>query len=221
MTTETTTQRQSIYLVDDHPLVREGLAQLVNQEPDFLVCGSAEDTRKAYADIVELAPDAAIIDLSLQGDSGLDLIKSLQSLPRPPAVLVLSMHDEAFYAERALRAGALGYVMKRETSGKVIAALRQVLRGEIYVSATIASSAAEMFVRRQTSGTSPLDCLTNREIEIFRLIGLGRENRRIAEELHVSLKTVQAHCANIKDKLGFENATILMREAVKWVESHV
>lgn len=221
MTTEITTQRQSIYLVDDHPLVREGLAQLVNQEPDFLVCGSAEDSRKAYADIVEMAPDAAIIDLSLQGDSGLDLIKSLQSLPRPPAVLVLSMHDEAFYAERALRAGALGYVMKRETSGKVIAALRQVLKGEVYVSAAIASNAAERFVRSRSSGTSPLDALTNREIEIFRMIGMGRENRRIAEELHVSLKTVQAHCANIKDKLGFENATILMREAVKWVESHV
>lgn len=221
MNTEITTQRQSIYLVDDHPLVRDGLAQLVNQEPDFVVCGSAEDARKAYADIAELVPDAAIIDLSLQGDSGLDLIKNLQALPRPPSVLVLSMHDEAFYAERALRAGALGYVMKRETSGKVIAALRQVLKGELYVGASIASNAAEKFLRSRTSGTSPLDCLTNREIEIFRLIGMGRENRRIADELHVSLKTVQAHCANIKDKLGFENATILMREAVKWVESHV
>lgn len=220
MTTETTTQRQSIYLVDDHPLVRDGLAQLVNQEPDFFVCGSAEDAKKAYADIVELSPDAAIIDLSLQGDSGLDLIKSLQAMPKPPFVLVLSMHDEAFYAERALRAGALGYVMKRETSGKVIAALRQVLKGELYISATIASNAAEKFLRSRTGGTTPMDCLTNREIEIFRLIGMGRENRRIADELHVSLKTVQAHCANIKDKLGFENATILMREAVKWVESH-
>ena len=213
--------RRRVYLVDDHPLVREGLTKLIGQEPDLCVCGEAAEAGPTFDGIVAAAPDAVVIDLSLQNDSGLDLIKRLQILADPPPVLVLSMHDEAFYAERALRAGALGYVMKRETSGKVIAALRQVLRGEIYVSATIASSAAEMFVRRQTSGTSPLDCLTNREIEIFRLIGLGRENRRIAEELHVSLKTVQAHCANIKDKLGFENATILMREAVKWVESHV
>jgi DNA-binding NarL/FixJ family response regulator len=207
-------------VVDDHALVREGLARLIDQEPDLCVCAEAADAGQAYDGIVETGPDVVIVDLSLKGDSGLDLIKRLQSLAAPPPVLVLSMHDEAFYAERALRAGALGYVMKRETSGKVIDALRRILTGQLYVSAPIAAQAAEKFLRtRSVSSNSPLDSLTDREIEVFRLIGQGQENRRIAEDLHLSLKTVQTHCAHIKEKLGFENATVLMREAVRWVES--
>lgn len=207
-------------MVDDHALVREGLARLIDQEPDLCVCAEAADAGQAYDGIVETGPDVVIVDLSLKGDSGLDLIKRLQSLAAPPPVLVLSMHDEAFYAERALRAGALGYVMKRETSGKVIDALRRILTGQLYVSAPIAAQAAEKFLRtRSVSSNSPLDSLTDREIEVFRLIGQGQENRRIAEDLHLSLKTVQTHCAHIKEKLGFENATVLMREAVRWVES--
>jgi|HubBroStandDraft_1064217.scaffolds.fasta_scaffold154587_2 DNA-binding NarL/FixJ family response regulator len=212
--------RRQIYVVDDHALVREGLARLIDQEPDLCVCAEAADAGQAFDGIVRTRPDAVIVDLSLKGDSGLDLIKRLQSLPAPPPVLVLSMHDEAFYAERSLRAGALGYVMKRETSGKVIDALRRILTGQLYVSAPIAAQAAEKFLRtRSVSSSSPLDSLTDREIEVFRLIGQGMENRRIAEELHLSLKTVQTHCAHIKEKLGFENATVLMREAVRWVES--
>lgn len=219
MTGERPTPKRSVFLVDDHPLVRDGLTQLINQEPDFRVCGAAEDANAAYSEIQRIRPDAAIVDLSLQGDSGLDLIKRLQDLPHPPAILVLSMHDEAFYAERAIRAGALGYVMKRETSGKVIDALRQVLRGDLYVSAAITSQVAEKFLRKGLAGTSAVDCLTDRELEVFRRIGQGQENRHIAEELHLSLKTIQAHCANIKQKLGLDNATVLMREAVKWVEN--
>jgi DNA-binding NarL/FixJ family response regulator len=207
-------------VVDDHSLVREGLAKLIDQEPDLCVCAEAADAASAYSGITETRPDAVIVDLTLQGDSGLDLIKRLQDLAPPPPVLVLSMHDEAFYAQRALRAGALGYVMKRETSGKVIDALRAILSGQIYVSASIAAQAAENFLRNRTAASnSPLDSLTDREIEVFRLIGQGQENRRIAELLHLSLKTVQTHCAHIKEKLGLENATVLMREAVRWVES--
>jgi DNA-binding NarL/FixJ family response regulator len=210
--------RRRIFLVDDHPLVREGLTQLINQEADLCVCAQAEEAAQAYAEIERTLPDAVVVDLSLRGESGLDLIKRLQALPRPPAILVLSMHDEAFYAERALRAGALGYVMKRETSGKVIAALRQVLLGQLYVSAAIAAQAAEKFLRARPGNGSPVDNLTDRELEVFRRIGQGHENRQIAEDLHLSLKTVQTHCAHIKEKLGFANGTVLMREAVRWVE---
>jgi DNA-binding NarL/FixJ family response regulator len=214
-----TALRRRIYVVDDHALVREGLASLIDQQPDLCVCAEASDAGHAYDGIVATTPDAVIVDLSLKGDSGLDLIKRLQSLAGPPPVLVLSMHDEAIYAERALRAGALGYVMKRETSGRVIDALRRILAGQVYVSAPIAAQAAERFLRTRTaSPSSPIDSLTDREIEIFRLIGQGLENRRIAEDLHLSLKTVQTHCAHIKEKLGYENATVLMSEAVRWVE---
>jgi DNA-binding NarL/FixJ family response regulator len=222
MTDDATSQRSSrrrIFLVDDHPLVREGLTKLINQEPDLCVCGEAEEAGKAQDGILHARPDAVIIDLSLQGDSGLELIKRVQAMPRPPPILVLSMHDEAFYAERALRAGALGYVMKRESSGKVVAGLREVLRGRLFVSPAIAAQAAEKFLRtRAVASSSPVDSLTDRELEVFRRIGQGQENRRIAEDLHLSLKTVQTHCAHIKEKLGFTNATILMREAVRWVE---
>jgi len=212
--------RRRIYLVDDHPLVREGLTTLIDQHPDLCVCGQADEASRAYNAIVESKPDAVVVDLLLQGVSGLDLIKRLQALSPPPPVLVLSMHDEKFYAERALRAGALGYVMKRESSGNVIAAIRKILTGHVYVSTAISEQATEKFLRKgAVAANSPLDILTDREIEIFRRIGQGQENRSIAEALHLSLKTVQTHCAHIKEKLGLENATILMREAVRWTES--
>jgi DNA-binding NarL/FixJ family response regulator len=212
--------RRRVFLVDDHPLVRSGLTQLINQEPDLVVCAEAEDATQARAEIERVQPDAVVVDLTLQGDSGLELIKRIQALPHPPRILVLSMHDEAFYAERSLRAGALGYVMKRESSGNVIAALRKILKGELHVSAAMEKQAAEKFLRNGNSGTdSPVDSLTDRELDVYRRIGLGQENRRIAEDLRLSLKTVQTHCANIKGKLGFENATVLMREAVRWVEN--
>ena len=213
------TSRRRIFLVDDHPLVREGLTKLIDQQFDMCVCAEAEAAAQAYAEIARTQPDAVVVDLSLQGDSGLELIKRLQSLPRPPAVLVLSMHDEAFYAERALRCGALGYVMKRETSGKIIAALREVLLGHLYVSAAIAAQTAEKFLgARPSAPSSSVGSLSDRELEVFRRIGQGQENRRIAADLKISLKTVQTHCAHIKEKLGFENATVLMREAVRWAE---
>ena len=211
--------RRQVFIVDDHPLLRESLATLFDRQPDLHVCGQASDSATAYAEIQRLQPDIAIVDLSLPGESGLELIKKLQALSHVPRALVLSMHDEAFFAERALRAGAQGYVMKHEATDKVIEAVRQVLKGELYVSGALASR----FARTLAGGKGKLDMpsvdrLSDRELEIFRLFGRGFETRRVAEELHLSMKTVQAHAANIKDKLGLDNATELLREAVRWVE---
>jgi DNA-binding NarL/FixJ family response regulator len=220
MTESPSERRRRIFLVDDHPLVREGLRKVIDQEPDLEVCGDAEEAARAFEDIARLRPDVAIIDLSLRGESGLDLIKRLGSEPKPPKILVLSMHDEASYAERALRAGAQSYVIKRESSGKVLEAIRQVLAGRAFVSEAVAARFAEKFVglRRSPAG-SPIESLSDRELEVFRRIGQGQMNRLIAEELHLSLKTVQTHCAHIKEKLGLRNATELIREAMRWVES--
>ena len=220
MTESPSEQRRRVFLVDDHPLVREGLRKVIDQEPDLEVCGDAEDAGRAFAEISRLRPDVAIVDLSLRGESGLDLIKRLGAEAAPPRILVLSMHDEASYAERALRAGAQSYVMKRESSGKVLEAIRQVLAGRSFVSESIAARFAEKYVGlKRTPTGSPVECLSDRELEVFRRIGQGQMNRIIAEELHLSLKTVQTHCAHIKEKLGFRNATELIREAMRWVDS--
>jgi DNA-binding NarL/FixJ family response regulator len=217
---ETRAARHSVFIIDDHPLVREGLEQLIAQAPDLAVCGYAEDAGPGYEDILRTHPEIVIVDLALRGESGLDLIKRLQMLPDPPRILVLSMHDEAHYAERALRAGALGYVMKRESPSKVIDAIRQVLAGRIFVSETITSEVMGKFIGAPVSGGEPLvERLSDREIEIFRRMGNGQRTRSIAEELHISLKTVQTHCMHIKEKLGITDATMLMREAVRWVEN--
>jgi DNA-binding NarL/FixJ family response regulator len=214
--------RKRIFIVDDHPLVRDGLAKLIEGEPDLCVCAEGDDMGRAFADIVRLLPDAVVVDLLIQGGSGLELIRLLQTLPHPPPILVVSMHDEALYADRVIRAGALGYVMKREASRKIVAALREVLSGRLYISPTIAAQAAEKFLRGGVSmSDGPEGKLTDRELEVFRRIGRGLENRRIAEELHISLKTVQTHCAHIKQKLGLGNGTLLMREAVRWAESQL
>ncbi|HKB89916.1 MAG TPA: response regulator transcription factor [Opitutaceae bacterium] len=208
-----------IYLVDDHPLVREWLANLIVQQADLTVCGQAENAAIAQEEIAILRPDVVVVDLSLKGESGLELIKTLHQQEGAPLILVLSMHDEIFYAERALRAGARGYVMKRETTGKVIEALRKVLDGGMYVSEPLANKMAEKLVgNRKKTGGSPGELLSDRELQIFRLIGQGYENRRISEELHLSLKTVQAYCARIKEKLDLENAMALTRDAVRWIE---
>jgi len=212
-------RRRRILVVDDHPLVREGLAKLIDREPDLLVCAQAEEADAAYAAALREQPDAVIVDLSLGGDSGLDLIRRLQEMPRPAAVLVVSMHDESSHAERAIRAGALGYVMKRESSGKVVDALRRVLQGKLAVSEALSSRAAERFFQRgQVADESPVGRLSDRELEIFRRIGQGQKTRQIAEDLRVSIKTIQTHCAHLKEKLDLPNATQLIREAVRWAE---
>ncbi len=218
-TSSASAPRRSVFIVDDHPLVREWLGNLIARQPDLHVCGQAESSAAAYEAMSRSQPDIAIVDLSLEDGSGLELIKQLQSLPEPPHVLVLSMHDEVYYAERALRAGATGYIMKRAATGHVIEAIRQVLAGRIYISEGLAQQMAQKFVNNDPgAATSPVALLSDREIEVFQMLGEGIETRRIAETLHLSPKTVQVYCGRIKEKLGLENATALIREAVRWHE---
>jgi len=208
-----------VFLVDDHPLVRESLASLIEQQADLTVCGEAENAPAALARIGAAVPDVAIVDLSLEGGSGLELIKNLRQVHPEVAVLVLSMHDEDLYAERALRAGARGYIMKREVTGNVILAIRRVLRGEVYLSARMATALATKLVAGAPASTeSAVGKLSDRELEVFRLLGQGLATRQIADALHVSAKTVQAFSARIKEKLGLSSATELLREAIRWTE---
>ena len=210
-------QKRKIFIVDDHPLVREWLSNLINQQPDLAVCGEAEDGPHALDGIGAKKPDVAIVDITLKGGSGIELIKDVTRLHPAVAVIVLTMHDESLYAERAFRAGAKGYVMKRDTTKNVVAAVRSVLDGKVFMSEKIsAMMAARMVDGRKQGVTLTADLLSDRELEIFELIGQGWETRRIAETLHLSLKTVQAYCARIKDKLRLDNATELLREAIRW-----
>jgi DNA-binding NarL/FixJ family response regulator len=212
--------KKTIFLVDDHPLVREWLTNLINQQPDLSVCGEAETGPQARQSILARKPDVAIVDISLKDSSGIELIKDLKQTVPGVAVLVLSMHEEPHYAERAMRAGARGYIVKRETTRKVILAIRQVLAGEIYLTEEIAKAlAAQYVVGKRVSSESAVEQLSDRELEVFELLGQGRGTRQIAEVLRVSVKTVQAYCARIKEKLNLASATELLREAVRWYES--
>jgi len=209
--------KNRVFLVDDHPLVREWLTSLINQQPDLIVCGEADDPPEALRGIAAALPDVAVVDISLKSGSGLELIKQMKSSHPNVAVVVLSMHDESLYAERALRAGASGYVVKRDTPKKVVAAIRRVLDGQLYVSERFAALMAQRFIKgRQPLPGSPVEQLSDRELEIFDLLGQGTGTRQIAEKLRVSIKTVQAYCARIKDKLHVQNATELLREAIRW-----
>jgi DNA-binding NarL/FixJ family response regulator len=208
-----------ILLVDDHPLVREWLTNLINQQPGMVVCGEAEDAPQALSAIENTQPHLAVIDISLKGGSGIELIKDLKQLHPRLLILVLSMHDELLYAERALRAGARSYIMKREVTKKIITAIREVLAGNLYLSDRVSALIANKFVDGQpTANESPVTLLSDRELEVFQLLGQGRETKQIAESLHISLKTVQAYCARIKEKLDLTNATELLREAIRWEE---
>ncbi len=207
-----------ILIVDDHPIVREGLVARIARQPDLIVCGEAEDVGDALELVKTTQPDLAIIDLSLKTGQGLDLIKRIQACSPNTKTLVSSMFDESLYAERALRAGALGYVNKQEVSEKIIEAIRHVLEGKIYLSPRM----TERLVQRAVGSPpqldqAPIETLTDRELEIFRLIGQGKTTRHIAAELHLSIKTVETHRENIKSKLNIVNAAELGREAVQWV----
>jgi DNA-binding NarL/FixJ family response regulator len=208
-----------IFLVDDHPLVREWLATLLRQQPDLEVCGQAEDARQAFATMEADPPDVAIVDLSLKTSSGLDLIKELSERLPTIQVIVLSMHEEIFYAERALRAGARGYVTKRESTHRIVEAIHEVQAGRLYANAELLAKLAERIVgRNQSTQTGSVETLSDRELEVFRRLGEGQANRLIAEELHLSIKTVQAYCARIKGKLALDNAAELVREAIRWTD---
>lgn len=207
-------------MVDDHPLVREWLTTLINKQPDLLVCGEAGEAPQALQAITVTKPDLAVVDITLKSGSGIELIKNLKAVLPNLGILVLSMHDDTLYAERALRAGAKGYIMKSEMTDKVIAGIRRVLAGQLYVSEQAATRMAEKLVQgNAVAAESPIGLLSDRELEVFSLLGRGHETRRIAEELHVSQKTVQAHCARIKEKLRLDTPTELIREAVRWQES--
>ena len=210
-------QKIKILLVDDHPLVREWLTNLLNQQSDFQVCGEAASAPDALQLIGSTKPDIAIVDLSLANGSGIELIKSIKASHVGVAALVLSMHDEMLYAERALRAGAGGYLMKSEATQKVIPAIRAVLAGEVFVSALVSALLARKFVGGK-SGHS-VEQLSDRELEVFQLLGRGFSTRQIAEHLHIGFKTVQSYTARIKEKLNLVNINELMREAIRWHES--
>ena len=217
---QATGRKAEILIVDDHPIVREGLTLLINHEPGMEVCGGAESAAQARAQLDQFRPDAAIVDLSLKEGNGLELIKDIKVRYPELPVLVLSMRDESVFAERALRAGARGYVMKEAASANLITALKKILAGEIYLSESMSQS-----LLMKIAGASPADagseveCLTDRELEIFRMLGSGMTTRHIADRLHRSVKTVESHRENIKRKLSCRNAAELVQHAVRWVES--
>lgn len=210
---------ERILIVDDHPLMRKGLALAIDAEPDLSVVAQAEDAEQALEAIEESSPDLAIVDISLPGMSGLELLKHMQALRPELRVLVVSRHDEALYAERAIRAGARGYVMKLEAADVIVKAIRRVMNGGIYVSDDINERLLLGIARgRDSLAKSPLEVLSDRELEVFELTGRGRSTREIAEKLHLSIKTVESYRARIKDKLNLTNAAELMQHAVNWVE---
>lgn len=211
--------RTRVFIVDDHPIVRQGLAQILNQEQDLMVCGEAEEAQHALAAIAELQPDLVLVDLSLKGSSGLDLIRTLRTRQSTLPILVVSMHDESLYVERVLRAGARGYIMKQEATDTMMHAIRRVLQGEIYVSDKMMTKLlGRLLCDTVDTGASALERLSNRELEVLRMIGEGHGTRHIAAVLHVSVKTVESHRAHIKEKLQLKDTVELVRYAMQWVD---
>jgi len=208
--------RCKVFLIDDHPIVLQGLALFIDREPDLMVCGEADGATSALQAIREAAPDFVVLDISLDGPDGLELLKTLRvRYPNLP-VLVLSMHDEAVYAERALRAGANGYIMKQEATDRVLTAIRHILSGDVYLSDRLTKRMLQQFVNGSVSPRDPLAKLSDRELEVYRLIGAGHSTRQIADELHVSTKTIESYQAHIKEKLALRNARELVQHAVEW-----
>ena len=209
-----------VFIVDDHPLVREWLANLLCEQGDLQLSGEAEDAVAALALMTASPPDVAIVDLTLKTGSGIDLIKELHDKVPEVSVIVLSMRDEIFDIERAFRAGARGYVTKGESTTGIVEAIREVRAGRIYANPDVLARLAERAVGRESLPTEPAEILSDREIDVFRRLGLGHKTSRIAEDLGVSMKTIQAYCARIKDKLGLANAAELIRAGVRWVDQH-
>lgn len=209
----------NVFIVDDHPIFREGLVQYINREKDMIVCGEASDTPGAISALNQLQPDIAVVDLTLQGISGLQLVKVIAKHKKID-VLVLSMHDEKLYAERALRAGAKGYIMKQEAPRDVVAAIRHVLSGKVYLSDALSKHMiTRMVTNEPLEGAAPVDVLSNRELEVFDYIGQGFQTREISEKLNLSVKTIESHREHIKNKLNLANSTEVVRCAIQWVHS--
>lgn len=209
-----------VFIVDDHPIVRQGLGQLINHEPDLKVCGEAAGVKEARASLGDAGPDVVIVDLSLRDSDGLELIKDIRSKYKNLPVLVLSMHDESIYAERLLSAGANGYIMKQAAADQLLIALRRVLGGGIYVSESVGASMIERFaVSGLKQRNDPIDRLSNRELQIMNLIGRGKSTRQIADDLNLSVKTVESHRQRIKKKLNLVSSPQLVQFAVNWYSS--
>ncbi len=215
--TVTKKSKNKVLVVDDHPIVRQGLTQLINQESDFVVCGDAGDIPQALSAIEECKPDIIIVDISLGHTSGIRLIEDLSHNYPELSILALSMHDESIYAERCLKAGAKGYIMKQEPPEKVVSALRKILEGDIYISDKLGTKLLNKFVtKRADSSGSPVELLSNRELEVFQLVGQGLKTRKIAEELNLSVKTVETYIDHIKKKMSFDDSRDLFLHAVQW-----
>ena len=211
------TAKKTVLVVDDHPLMRQGLALLINQQQDMQVCGEAEEAQAAMRAIAHLRPDIMILDISLTGPDGLELLKNIRTTNPDLPVLILSMHDEAIYAERALRARANGYIMKQEATEKVLVAVRRILNGEVYLSERMSNKMLQQYIGGAPSMIqSRIASLSDRELEVFRLIGEGRATREIAEELHLSVKTVETYQAHIKEKLALRSGRELIQHAIQW-----
>lgn len=213
--------KHRVMLVDDHPIVRHGMAVLIDEEQDLTVCGECSSAAETLLQIDRCKPEVAVVDVSLQGASGIDLTKSIKEQYPDLPVLILSMHEETLYAERALRAGARGFVMKQEAAETVLQAIRTVLKGDIYLSESLSSKVLRALV--DGPGTEPdrfgVDRLSDRELEVFELIGRGYSTRRIADALHLNVKTIETHRAHIKQKLKLSNATELVHRAFHWIEA--
>ena len=209
-----------VLIVDDHPMMRQGLAQLIDNEPDLKVVAEADTGGQGLDIVVAQKLDLAVVDISLPDKNGLELIKDIRAVKPELPILIVSMHDEALYAERVLRAGARGYIMKQEGGKKLLQAIRQVLTGQIYVSEKMSARILETFSGRRPDETaSPVTRLSDREFEVFQLIGQGRGTKDIAQHLNLSVKTVEVHRAKIKEKLSLITATDLVRYAVRWSEA--
>jgi DNA-binding NarL/FixJ family response regulator len=208
--------KAKVFLVDDHPIVRQGLGLLINREPDLVVCGEAEDAPSALQRMASAQPDLMVIDISLDGPDGLELLKIIRLKEPILPVLILSMHEESTYAERSLRAGANGYIMKQEATERVLVAIRRILEGKVYLSERLTNKMLEQFVHGAgSSKNDPLMTLSDRELEVYRLIGAGHGTRQIADQLHVSVKTVESYQAHIKEKLSLRNARELVQHAIE------
>jgi DNA-binding NarL/FixJ family response regulator len=213
--------KKRILIVDDHPMMREGLRGAINRQPDLLVCGEADDGPQAMTAVQKLAPDLALVDITLPGKSGLELVKDLKAQHPQVVILAISMHDESLYAERMLRAGASGYITKQQPPEELIRAIRQVLDKHVYVSKEVSESLLRRFSWQPSGDSSPMKLLTDREFEIMQLLGEGKAPKEIARQLHLSVKTVAVHAANIRRKLNLKTTARLIRFAVQSEEPRI
>ncbi len=211
--------KRTIFVVDDHPVVRWGYISLINLEPDLEVCGEAGTAFEALEKIPAISPDLAIVDISLEGMNGIELTKQLQVLHPDLPVLIVSMHDEVLYGDRALRAGARGYIMKREVRTKIVEAIRRLLSGGTYLSDQMSTRLLTQYQGGRFDERSPIERLSDRELEVFELYGRGYSTREIAEALFISRKTVESHRNRVKAKLGLESTSQFLQRAVQWVQS--